>query len=62
MMMSKFLSYLEREHARLEAAIAHLNQRRRPDEVEISRLKKLKLAVKDQIACWTTDADTTQAA
>jgi hypothetical protein len=54
--MSKILSYLEREHARLEAAIAERSRSRRPDEIELARLKKLKLAMKDQIARWRTDA------
>ena len=54
--MSKFLSYLEREHARLEAVIAERSRCRRPDETELARLKKLKLAIKDQIARWRADS------
>jgi len=50
--MTRFLTYLEREHARIEAAIAQRSRALRPDEVEIARLKKLKLAIKDQIARW----------
>jgi hypothetical protein len=51
------LSYLDREHARLEAAILEQQQTLQPDEVEIARLKKLKLAVKDQVARWRTELD-----
>ncbi len=54
-MSSKHIEYLRREHARLEAEIAREAQERRPDEVLIARLKKLKLAVKDQIAAWSRD-------
>jgi hypothetical protein len=60
--MSKFLAYLEHEHARLETAIAERSRVLRPDEVEIARLKKLKLAVKDQIARWKADVAGSQAA
>jgi hypothetical protein len=49
-MSQKFLDYLNREHARLEQEIEVLMKRRLPDEIGIARLKKLKLAVKDQIA------------
>ena len=44
------LNYLHREHARLEGEVAQEMQRAFPDQVLIARLKKLKLAVKDQIA------------
>lgn len=54
-MSSKHIDYLRREHARLDAEIAREAQERRPDEVLIARLKKLKLAVKDQIAAWSRD-------
>jgi uncharacterized protein YdcH (DUF465 family) len=55
-MSEHFLRYLEREHARLEALIDELRGHRWPDEAEISRLKKAKLLVKDQIANWHADA------
>jgi hypothetical protein len=50
MMMSNHLNYLRREHARLDAEIARIARERRPDEILIARLKKLKLAIKDQMA------------
>ena len=54
-MSSKHIDYLRREHARLGAEIEREAQRRRPDELLIARLKKLKLAVKDQIAVWSRE-------
>jgi len=54
---NRFLTYLEREHGRLEEAIAEASARRSPDWAEIARLKKLKLAIKDQMAAWHADAD-----
>lgn len=48
-MSSKFLNRLEREHARLGAAIVRETRCKYPDEVEIARLKKRKLAIKDKI-------------
>lgn len=54
-MSGKHIDYLRREHARLEAEIDQEAQQRRPDEVLIARLKKLKLAVRDQIASWSRD-------
>ncbi|PHP19253.1 hypothetical protein CG471_13350 [Sphingobium sp. IP1] len=44
------LSYLRREHARLDGEIQREMARPHPDELTIARLKKLKLAVKDQLA------------
>jgi len=55
-MSSKHINYLRREHARLDAEIEREAQRLRPDEVLIARLKKLKLAIKDQIAAWHSDS------
>jgi hypothetical protein len=46
--MSNFLTYLEREHARLEAVIAGEGGGVR-DEIEIERLERLKRAIEDQI-------------
>lgn len=54
-MSERFLTYLEREHARLEAAIHDLRLSRFPDDAAIARLKKQKLAVRDQIAQWQRD-------
>ena len=55
-MNNRFFEYLEREHARLESAIQNEQAKRRPDDVEVARLKKLKLAVKDQLAAWRRNA------
>lgn len=52
---SKHIEYFRREHARLEAEIDPEPRQRLPDEVLIARHKKLKLAVKDQIATWSND-------
>ncbi|SFS09227.1 DUF465 domain-containing protein [Sphingomonas jatrophae] len=49
-MSNRYLDYLKREHARLEADIARHHAARFPDNREIARLKKLKLALKDQLA------------
>jgi len=54
-MSNRFLDYLEREHARLEQAIADLLRRPFPDDLEIARLKKQKLLIKDQISKWHAD-------
>ncbi|MBD3760536.1 YdcH family protein [Sphingomonadaceae bacterium G21617-S1] len=54
--MNRFLAYLHREHARLDAELTEHQRRLRPDEAEISRLKKAKLLVKDQIARWEADS------
>ncbi len=51
-MNNRFFSYLEREHARLDSAIQQEQAKLRPDDVELARLKKLKLAVKDQMTSW----------
>ena len=56
-MSTKHIHYLRREHARLEAEIDREARQRLPDEVLIARLKKLKLAVKDQIAAWNSETD-----
>lgn len=54
--MSIHMNYLKREHARLDAEIERASRERRPDEILIARLKKLKLAVKDQMAaCRSTN-------
>ena len=54
-MSSKHIDYLRREQVRLDAEIDREARQRRPDEVLIARLKKLKLAIKDQIAAWSND-------
>lgn len=56
-MTNKFLAYLEREHAGLERALAEAIRQRVPNLIEIRRLKKLKLAVRDQIASWHGETD-----
>lgn len=60
-MSHTFLSYLQREHHRLEEELAGLEQQRFPDQMQIARVKKLKLAVKDRIA-QTTQTQTDAAA
>ena len=54
-MANRFFDYLEREHSRLEQAIADLNRRPAPDNLAIARLKKQKLLIKDQISQWHAD-------
>jgi hypothetical protein len=49
MMSDKFASYLKREHGRLETELQAVLSSRFPDEADCARLKKLKLALKDQI-------------
>ncbi|WP_340316531.1 YdcH family protein [Rhizorhabdus argentea] len=56
-MSNKFLAYLEREHARLEQLVADEARKLRPNETELARLKKMKLAVKDQIVAWQHDVE-----
>jgi hypothetical protein len=49
-MSDKYVAYLKREHARLEREIDRANSQIVPDQMLVARLKKLKLAVKDQLA------------
>ena len=49
-MSDRYIDYLKREHARLENELDRANQHMAPNQLTIARLKKLKLAVKDQIA------------
>lgn len=57
-MNNHYLRYLEREHARLEAEIREEERRPLPRDFLIRRLKKLKLAVKDQMAaCSATEPE-----
>jgi hypothetical protein len=44
------LEVLRREHRDLDAAIEALGEQVRPDQLMLRRLKKQKLALKDQIA------------
>lgn len=55
-MSERFLSYLRREHDRLEAELAVHYRRPLPDEAEIRRIKKAKLLVKDQLARWEAES------
>jgi hypothetical protein len=43
------LKTLEQEHAAMDAAIEALEQSGKGDQLQLRRLKKLKLALKDQI-------------
>ena len=54
-MTAQYLAYLSREHVRLENEIEKELKKLRPDEVQIARLKKLKLAVKDQMHTFGRD-------
>jgi len=49
------MDYLEREHARLESLIQRELKQLRLDEVQIARLKKLKLLVKDRMHAFGQD-------
>ena len=49
-MSAEFVEYLKREHDRLERELDTAMNRRFPDQFEIARLKKLKLALRDEIA------------
>ncbi|HYD13936.1 MAG TPA: YdcH family protein [Allosphingosinicella sp.] len=51
-MSARWLDYLRREHARLDAAVADARRRPEPDELEIARLRALRLAVREQLADW----------
>lgn len=48
-MSERFLEYLRREHSRLEGLIDREMTRPVPDRLVTARLKKLKLALRDQI-------------
>jgi hypothetical protein len=48
-MSDKYIDYLKREHARLEGELEQASRQLVPDQMAIARLKKLKLAIKDQI-------------
>ena len=61
-MNNHYLRYLEREHARLEAEIREEERRPLPRDFLISRLKKLKLAVKDQMAACSPKESNREAA
>lgn len=50
-MSDRYIDYLKREHARLENELDRASRQAAPNELTIARLKKLKLAVEDQIAC-----------
>ena len=49
-MSDKFVAYLKKEHQRLEREIEATLKTLRPDDLLLARLKKLKLAIKDEIA------------
>lgn len=49
-MSDNFLKYLKKEHERLEGELAEARRRTFPDQVQLARLKKMKLAIKDEIA------------
>jgi hypothetical protein len=49
------LAHLKAEHRDLDDAISALTQRTVPDLLQVQRLKKRKLALKDQIAKLESD-------
>ena len=61
-MSERFLAYLRREHARLQDLIDSEQRRPLPDQLQLARLKKLKLVVRDQIAELENEASETRAA
>ena len=61
-MSQTFLSYLNREHQRLEQELAELERQRFPDQTQMARIKKLKLGVKDRIALIEQRAEAADAA
>lgn len=61
-MSENYINYLQREHARLDADIQAEQRQKRPDDLLIARLKKLKLAVKDEIAGLLAEPGHTRAA
>ncbi len=48
--MRKRLTMLRLEHRDLDIAIAALTEKEGPDQLQVARLKKRKLLLKDQIA------------
>lgn len=48
--MTKRLAALKSEHRDLDAAIAALTENGGPDQLQVARLKRRKLHLKDQIA------------
>lgn len=61
-MSDHFLNYLKREHTRLEGELRTAAASVFPDQVQLQRLKKLKLAVKDQIVSIQKERQIDQAA
>lgn len=61
-MSEKFVDYLKQEHERLERELEAASSRRFPDQMHLARLKKLKLAVRDQIAAHEQQVRVEQAA
>ncbi|MGC6329933.1 hypothetical protein [Rhizorhabdus sp. FW153] len=53
-MSDRFVRYMEREHARLNAMIADHRSRHRPDS-EIARLKRVRSMMRYQIGAWRAD-------
>lgn len=61
-MSERFLEYLRREHSRLEGLIDREMTRPVPDRLVTARLKKLKLALRDQITELEHAASNSEAA
>ena len=54
-MSDRFFHYMERETARIDSLIANCRGRRRADPMEITRLKRARHMVRNQLACWKAD-------
>ena len=50
--IAEILAKLRSEHQDLDRAIAHLADHPSVDQLQLTRLKKRKLRLKDQIAYW----------
>ena len=61
-MSERFLRYLRREQARLQELIDRERTRPSADQLQLARLKKLNLAVRDQIAKIEAQASDARAA
>jgi hypothetical protein len=51
-MSDRYIDYLKRERARLENELGRASRQMAPNQFTIARLKKLKLAMRDQIAWY----------
>jgi hypothetical protein len=61
-MSDKFVAYLRKEYERLERELAAASRQKPIDQFHLARLKKLKLAIRDQIAVHERPAQSERAA